>query len=144
MRRVEWLESDGPASEEQIQKVEKYLGVEFPKDYKECVTQFNGGYPEPDLFDINEEKDAIFSCLLSHTNDEASILEVYDLSSNVLPAEIIPFARDPFGNLICFDYRGKRIPTIIFFDHEEVGDKAIYQICSTFSELLERLYSIDD
>lgn len=114
MRRVEWLESDGPASEEQIQKVEKYLGVEFPKDYKECVTQFNGGYPEPDLFDINEEKDAIFSCLLSHTNDEASILEVYDLSSNVLPAEIIPFARDPFGNLICFDYRGKGYQQLFF------------------------------
>ncbi|MBO1580102.1 SMI1/KNR4 family protein [Bacillus sp. XF8] len=54
---------------------------------------------------------------------------------------IIPFARDPFGNLICFDYLADKLsPTIVFWDHEEQGEAAIEIICHTFSELLDGVH----
>ncbi|MCK6075296.1 SMI1/KNR4 family protein [Paenibacillus silvae] len=144
MARVEWIQSDGPISEELIKEVEQYFGVEFPIDYKECIKEFNGGYPEPDVFNINDESDAIFSCLLSYTEEGANIITLYEITSEFLPSKIIPFARDPFGNLICFDYRSEKEPSIIFFDHEEHSHEAIFPICRTFTELIDSLYPNED
>lgn len=144
MSGVEWIESDGSISDEIIQHVERYFGIEFPLDYKECVKLHNGGYPEPDIFNIDEDHDAIFSNLLSFTSKDANIVEVYDISSESLPKGIFPFAKDPFGNLICFDYRDDiKSPSIVFFDHELVEEQGVFLICSTFTELLNSLYSTD-
>lgn len=58
----------------------------------------NGGYPEPNIYDINDDEGgAVFDCLLSFTSKDANIEVVYELTS--LPEGIIPFARDPFGDL---------------------------------------------
>jgi hypothetical protein len=51
------------------------------------------------------------------------------------PKGIVPFGRDPFGNLLGFDYRGLQSnPTVVFFDQEE---SEIYPVCNTFGELLK-------
>ncbi|MED4401595.1 SMI1/KNR4 family protein [Metabacillus fastidiosus] len=146
MNNVEWIEPDEPISDEVIQNVERYFEINFPQDYKECVKLFNGGYPEPDVFNIDEDNDVVFSCLLSFTNEEANILEVYDIVSEYLPEGIFPFAKDPFGNLICFDYRqDKESPIIIFYDHEtEDEENKFLRICDTFTELIERLHEDDE
>lgn len=128
------------------QDVERYLGIKFPQDYKECVKLFNDGYPEPDVFNVDEDNDIVFSCLLSFTNEEANILEVNDIASGYLPEGIFPFAEDQFGNLICFDYRqDKESPIIIFYDHEtENEENKFLRICDTFPELIEGLHEDDE
>ncbi|WP_268808045.1 SMI1/KNR4 family protein [Lysinibacillus mangiferihumi] len=79
------------------------MRIKFPQDFKECVKLFNGGYSEPGVFNIDEDNEIVFSCLLSFTNEEANILEVNDIASKFLPEGIFPFAKTPFRNLICFD-----------------------------------------
>ena len=61
-------------------------------------------------------------------------------------AKVYPFARDPFGNLLCFDYRNStESPTVVFWDHEEENIKeAIYPVCSTFTELLASLRDFEE
>ena len=38
-------------------------------------------------------------------DDDENIIEVFDDYKDTLPAELVPFAFDPAGNLICFDYK---------------------------------------
>lgn len=142
---VEWIEPDEPINDEVIQNVERYFGIIFPQDYKECVKLFNGGYPEPDVFTIEEDDDIVFSCLLSFTNEEANIVEVYEIATKYLPKGVFPFAKDPFGNLICFDYRqDTESPIITFYDKEiEDEENKLFRICDTFTELIERLHEDD-
>ncbi|MBO1004900.1 SMI1/KNR4 family protein [Pseudogracilibacillus auburnensis] len=88
--------------------------VKLPKDEITLNNLFAG-----DNFYANQIKleyqQAVFSCLLSFTNKDATIIEVYDIASEYLLESIFPFAKDPFGNLICFDYRqDKNMPTILF------------------------------
>ncbi|MBS2970793.1 SMI1/KNR4 family protein [Metabacillus sp. KIGAM252] len=144
MKKVEWIQPDAPIADKEINLVEQYFGIEFPKDYKECVKKYNGGYPEPDVFKVGEDREEIFLCLLSYTSEESNIVKVYDLGAGSFPSGIFPFARDPFGNKICFDYReSKDSPEIIFLDHELEGEEAIYYVCETFTGLLDRLYKFD-
>ncbi|MCG7316159.1 SMI1/KNR4 family protein [Brevibacillus laterosporus] len=141
MERIKWIVPKEPVEEKTISKVEMSLGIKFPRDYILSIMKFNGGYPEPNNFNFSDGGGAVFNNLLSFTIDTARIEETYDF----LPKGIIPFARDPFGNLICFDYRkDKQFPTVVFFDHEEEGEDAIEPICDTFSELLDKLYSLED
>lgn len=62
----------------------------------------------------------------------------YEFSSQ----KLIPFAKDPFGNLLCFDYRyNEKSPKIVFYDCEET---TITTVCDSFTELLERLYALEN
>lgn len=144
MSQVTWLFVDEEIDSEIINNVEKSFGILFPEDYRECIKKNNGGYPEPNLYDFNEDEGgAVFDCLLSYTNKDANIEVIFDIMD--LPKGIIPFARDPFGGLICFDYRdGIESPVVVFFDPELDEDSKIKPICSTFTELLEGLYSDED
>lgn len=141
MSRVTWLFTDGTIDEQVIIAVENSFGVRFPDDYRECIKKNNGGYPEPNIYDINDDEGgAVFDCLLSFTSKDANIEVVYELTS--LPEGIIPFARDPFGGLICFNYCDtKDSPSVVFYDQESVNEDKIKLICDSFSELIERLYS---
>ncbi|WHX50171.1 SMI1/KNR4 family protein [Paenibacillus woosongensis] len=85
--------------------------------------------------------EGIFESLLSFTSEYSNIEVVHELTS--LPENIIPFARDPFGGLICFDYRPSNdVPVIVFFD-EELENNNITFICESFSELINRLLIIE-
>ncbi len=71
-------------------------------------------------------------------NEYIGITITYDIISPYIPKGIIPFATDPFGNKICFDFRNdKHSPTIVLYDSDE---QAIEYICSTFTNLINSLY----
>ncbi len=57
---------------------------------------------------------------------------------------MLPFADDPGGNLLCFDWRKAKTPTspvVVFWDHEhedlegEDLDRPLLYICDTFTDL---------
>ncbi|MPQ45127.1 SMI1/KNR4 family protein [Clostridium tarantellae] len=59
----------------------------------------------------------------------------------------MPIAEDPFGNLICFDYRTTNKPTIVFLDHEKAFNNknlALCKICNSFNELLAMLHESNE
>ncbi|WP_374219415.1 SMI1/KNR4 family protein [Bacillus bingmayongensis] len=99
-----------------------------PRDYKKMEINEGGG-------------EGVFDCLLSYTNEYISITVTYDIISPYIPKGIIPFAKDPFGNKICFDFRNdKHSPTIVFYDSDECDEQAIEYICSTFTNLIDSLH----
>lgn len=136
-----WLFSGEPLNEDKIIEVEKLFGFQFPSDYKQCIIKNNGGYPEPNIFDSDDGRlEAVFNNLISFTDTNINIKMFHEFSSE----KLIPFARDPFGNLLCFDYsKNVNSPHIIFYNTEESEIALISPICKSFTDLLERLYSLN-
>ncbi|MFC7677701.1 SMI1/KNR4 family protein [Paenibacillus sp. GCM10028914] len=142
--RITWERVVGEVSEDIINKVERTYDIVFPKDYRECVIRNNGGHPKPNIFFYKDEGEGVFEHLLSFTS-EPNIVVVYEFIRDYMPEGIFPFATDPFGNQLCFDYRkNKDSPSIVFRDHEEIGEEGIIELCDTFSELLETLHEDND
>jgi cell wall assembly regulator SMI1 len=140
MIKIVWERVVGSVDEKTIAKVEEKFSIRFPQEYKECVMKYNGGHPVPNVFYFTDEGEGCFDHLLSFTSDP-NIEDVYDIISDYVPEGIIPFATDPFGNDICFDYRkNKQRPNIVFRNQDEIGDEAIEFICETFTEFLENLH----
>ncbi|MGG0238072.1 SMI1/KNR4 family protein [Bacillus rhizoplanae] len=146
MNNVTWIgTSKKTITDEQIQQVEQYLGVKFPTDFVECVKKYNGGYPLPNTFDIIGQGEDTFNKLLTFDLESKHyILQTYEDIKDRLVDKVYPFARDPFGNHICFDYRNNPLsPNVVFWDHEEEMEEAIYSVCSSFQELLSSLYEFE-
>ncbi|PEI85225.1 SMI1/KNR4 family protein [Bacillus pseudomycoides] len=141
MRRIKWERTHDPITEQIISEVEEKFNVIFPQDYKNCVMKYNGGHPVPNIFLFEDGGEGVFDCLLSYTNEYISITVTYDIISPYIPKGIIPFATDPFGNKICFDFRNdKHSPTIVFYDSDECDEQAIEYICNTFTNLIDSLH----
>ncbi|MBA4538836.1 SMI1/KNR4 family protein [Bacillus aquiflavi] len=135
-----WLFSDESLDEKKIIEVERLFGFKLPDDYKKCIMENNGGFPEPNIFNCDDGRiEAVFNNLISFTDENLNIKMFYEFSSQ----KLIPFARDPFGNLLCFDYsKNNESPKIVFYNYEETGSASITPVCKSFTALLDRLYSL--
>lgn len=80
---------------------------------------------------------------------------------DTLPTKIIPFAFDPAGNLICFDYKDhEEDPIVVFWEHENAAEKEmlireeglteeqaeerarenVFYVAGSFTEFLNKLH----
>ncbi|UYX55567.1 SMI1/KNR4 family protein (plasmid) [Bacillus thuringiensis] len=148
MSHITWINvNEKRVTDDQIKQLEQYLNIKFPNDFLECVQEYDGGYPTPDTFNIpNQDENSLNNLLTLDSDRKYSFLETYNNTKDRLPDKIYPFARDPFGNLLCFDYRNNTdSPRIVFWDHEEEDiEEAIYPVCSTFTELLASLRDFEE
>lgn len=137
-----WFEEDDPVPASVIRDVGRDLGVVFPEAFVEIASKYNGGCPDRDIFDVPGRPECVFDYLISFPE---GIQEFIREAGDRLPASLIPFATDPFGNAICFDYRGGTDgPSVAFWDHESCSDarNCTSQIAGTFEEFCDSLYSI--
>lgn len=161
MSNVKWRSWDEPVTKKEVEDVEKKLGVKFPLDYIEVAMKYNGAHVSPELFQVGR-KERVFGTLLTYDNeDDEYILGVFNDYKDTLPKKIIPFAFDPSGNLICFDYKNHEDdPIVIFWEHENAWDKEmlireeglteeqaeerarenIFYVAATFTEFLDKLH----
>ncbi|WP_044783808.1 SMI1/KNR4 family protein [Bacillus thuringiensis] len=147
MNNVTWIGvNKKEITDEHIQQIEQYLDVKFPIDFIECVKKYDGGYPRPKIFDIPNQDENVFSKRLTFDLESRnSIIQVYEDAKDRLIDKVYPFGKNSFGNHLCFDYQNNpESPTIVFLDHEEEMEKAIYSVCSSFTELLNSLREFED
>ncbi|WML33909.1 SMI1/KNR4 family protein [Clostridium sp. OS1-26] len=160
MNKIKWRRPGTPLVREEIAKVECLVGYQFPNDYVSCALLYHGASAIPYCIDVNN-RERFFANLLSFSDESVdNIIEIYNNCKERLKNGIVPFACDPSGNLFCFDYRNdKKNPSIIFLNYElsvnasdysmndlkrinleEVQEKAIEFICTSFTELLNMLH----
>ena len=150
IQKLEWDSTHDEIEISNLLNVEKGLGIKFPEDFVKCAIKNHGGYPDLDTFDFENHEGAVFNRLLSFNEQKKTfILNVFQAIKDRLLDGIYPFASDPFGNYLCFDYRkGKdKSPIVVYWDHEEAfenPDTAIHVVCDTFSELLSKLYKSEE
>lgn len=125
--------------------VQTKLNKYFPKDYVKCVLLNDGGYPIPGAFNVKGKMEILNNLYSLDTNKQYNLLSIYEKFKDKLPKDIIPFGRDPFGDMICFDYRISSIPSIVFWRVEKgKSEESIDFVCDTFSDLLSSLYRVED
>lgn len=140
---IKWICENDNVGIATICKIEEFFNVKFPKDYVEIVMENDGAYPIPNRFNINGSEEVFNNLLSFDENDSSYIVDVFNDVKDRLLDSIIPIAEDPFGNLICFDYRTNNQPSIVFWDHEKAFyDKnlAISDLCDSFNKLLFMLH----
>ena len=136
---------DKPADPKEIARVEQIFGIQFPNDYKTCVLENQGKTPEPRRFNVEAKGlESIFHCLLHFDpkNTDYNLLDEYTFYfEGDIPEGVIPFADDPTGNRLCFDFRhAAENPKIVFLDHEAHGEDALCFVANNFTDLLNLLH----
>lgn len=161
MSNIKWRSWDEPVTKEEVEKVAEKMGIKFPLDYIEVAMNYNGAHVSPGLFQV-EGKEKVFGTLLTYDNEnDEYILEVFTDYIDTLPKRIIPFAFDPSGNLICFDYQDHEDnPIVVFWEHENAWEKEmlmqeeglteeqteerarenVFYIAETFTKFLNKLH----
>lgn len=115
-----------------IDDFERLVCYEFPKAFRDCVLQFNGGRPENKGFNTNTNTGRELKSFLSfNTDDEETVWKIYEWNKDVLSNKYVAFAIDNFGNLICFDTDNDKV---VFLNHE---DLLVEYIANTFEEFMK-------
>lgn len=139
----------------QIEEVEKYIGLNFPDEYKEHLLQNNGGQCSPNCFKFNENGTWTESCIdwfLAIYDGEYDNLKdyinTYKIEEKRLPVHILPIAHDPGGNLICISCDLEDVGCVYFWDHENEVDyntsndkdySNLYLVAKSFNEFVNGL-----
>lgn len=131
---IMWTGSRGDISQEQITNFEKLNNVKFPSDYIDIVLEFNGGFANPNLIEIENKREVVFESLINwDPNKKANIYFWHEILGN---GKVVPFGKDPFGNVICFDFSQSNEPSIMFWDHE--SDSLIF-VANSLNSFLGKL-----
>ncbi|MCX7568633.1 SMI1/KNR4 family protein [Tumebacillus sp. DT12] len=135
---------------EQVEQFEAVQGVILPLKYKTFLLQWNGGYPELNVFKISDEQGTSVLNVLNGIGDMYDNLEkVMDIYEDRLPTGFIPIGDDPGGNVICVGTKEPYYEQIYFWDHEQESDEPddmtnMYLLARDIYEFLERLYDDTD
>ena len=157
------INGNGKLDEKEIIKFEEKIGFKLPKDYKEFLREYNGGYPDPNypLFTIYEMSVEEIEEMGESTGLDY-LFDIEDLSSwekeyeNDIPKKTILIGSGLFGLILLSE--NENMKGIYLWDTHwcitDIGDKdaavdeelsfSIYKISNTFSEFLEKLYYNED
>jgi cell wall assembly regulator SMI1 len=114
---VGYLRREPPASPEQIDALERRIGVPLPADYRAYLAAQNGGRLENN----NEAAKTIFG--LGELPDYTNMGDKLDTYAGRVPAWLLPVAQDEYGNLFAVSLRPRDNGSVWFWDHEEEADE---------------------
>ncbi len=112
-----------------IESYELKQDYEFPIEFKQLVTKYNGGRPSKCVFLVNTQQRVMKSLLSFNLKDKDNI---WNCGSEI-GDRYIAFAIDNYGNTICFDRDDN---SIVFRNHET---EQVEYITDNFTEFLKIL-----
>lgn len=109
----------GPLDPARLAAFEGRLGVALPADYRHFFLAHNGGELAPDeiILPGQAEPFASLGCAFGLHGGPESLDEVFDNVEGAIPAELVAFAEDVGGNLLCIGIRGEHCGKVYFWDH---------------------------
>jgi len=134
-----------PTSQEAITRLERELGVSFPREYVEFLLDQNGGLPRSGVFTFDDNRSSVsfFGAYTGHDyNDVGEAARMY---AGRLPSEFVPVGDDPGGNVVALAVDGADSGSIWFWDHENESADGVptrdnmYKLASTLSEFIASL-----
>lgn len=141
-----------PVTDSQLDSLEGRLKVVLPKEYRSWLLKYNGGHPLRARFIrkgiSGPYSDGVVAWFFAvHEGQYENFESKYRfwiLREKRLPADLVPIARDPFGNLICLAFDGPYKGRVYFWRHEEEADEPSYDNCDliadSFSEFIAGLH----
>ena len=138
--------------EAQLAAAERELRVQFPPEYRHFLAQWNGGRPRPNVFHYEShgrKKSGMVDWFLGiHGGEHDNLCEYARWYKGRVPANLLPIAHDPGGNLICIAVSGSDLGAVYFWDHEYENPEGqppstenVYLIAPDFDAFLASLTS---
>lgn len=122
---VTFSQTESQLNLSQIEEVEKFIGLNFPMDYKTHLLQNNGGKCIPNGFEFYENGrltssniDWFLAIYDGKYDNLKTYLINYKIEEKRIAEHILPIAHDPGGNLICISCDGVDKGFVYFWDHE--------------------------
>ena len=130
---INWRGFQQVEDETLIHEVELKYGINLPKDYIQIVKKYDGGVPDRKVFQAGG-KQRVFQRLISiqlckHPN-------VLDAVEWIDSENSLPFALDPFGNVICFNIMNHLVDGILFIETET---QAVFPVSSSLTDFINEL-----
>lgn len=116
--------SAGKITQKDLQDFEVKYNLSLPNDYKQFLTNNNGGTPNKIFFRKNDA-DLVVNMFFSLSDKEYNIEQYYTdmvIIGKELPEKILPIGEDGFGNIICISCKDEDFGKMYFWDHEEDWD----------------------
>ncbi len=137
MAELQWLYGKKLQNLNDITEFEKESNIQFPPEYKKIISQNDGATPIPQLFSVADKSEKVFNYLI-----KSSLVQTmfFDLCREYNPDHLllVPFADDPAGNFICFDFTTDRNnPQVVFFDLDERKGTTV---APDFNSFLEEIH----
>jgi hypothetical protein len=141
---MDWVLSKTLEKSSYIEEFERKYNVRFPKSFTNVVKEKNAGRPRPNVFDSEKNEEYIAKALLSFDpGHKENIWSTYNTLEKRLPANVIPFMIDQFGNYLCFFFDPlEDEPSIVFWKHE-LDDDQLEKVSDNFNDLLNCFYELD-
>lgn len=133
---IQWRFACLPVTETDIVQAEIKLGFRLPPDIRGRILVINGGYPDPACFQTVSGAIHVLNNLLSIRQSDDAYMPDYVLEGSSYEQQLVPFASDGFGNLICFNRQDQN--ALYYWSHE--SDR-IDRICASFTELESKLFA---
>lgn len=113
---IEWRRGR-PGDESILRAVEEKMGIALPADYRRLILAQSGATPLPRIFTLRG-RERVFDRLLSaEAAKHPNLADALEWTTD-FDRRLVPFAVDPFGNLLCFSYSTDTACTVVFADLE--------------------------
>lgn len=155
------INGNGKLDEKEIIKFEEKICFKLPKDYKEFLCEYNGGYPDPNyplftIYEMSVEE-------IEEIGEATGVNFFYDMKKirswakenyKYVPEKVIAIAAGLFGTILLSE--NENMKGIYLWDthyciteYEEYAECEddefnVYKISNTFTEFLEKLYYNED
>jgi hypothetical protein len=138
---VKFLNCLEPASEEQIDEVEKKLGFRFPDALRRLFREANGGRPDPCIYRDDKNDTDVSECLALREG-KGSALWTYELlvqSKRLVPERFFPFGVDSGGDCFFVDCSSTDARVCLYvhdtnFEHVRLLDIGLEEFWSSLVE----------
>jgi len=153
---IEWREYSrvGPATPEQIARVEVRVGHKFPEDFKQALLKHQGMAPRPSRLQLDpgwpkKGFGVLRNCVEGHTDNIAEFLDIW--REDGYPTYLVPISTAKGQPHFALDYRAaEEDPAIVYVLPEylpdphwdDPGDSEwdfLVPAASSFTELLEKM-----
>ena len=127
-----------------LESFERNQNVTLPKDYRDFLLEYNGGYPNPSTYKISDELgESVLNILYGIGSMYDNLEKKYDVFDEILEKGFIPIGDDPSGNHICIGMSKEYFGQIFHWAHDEKQDEmeSMYFLSTYFNKFLDSLYA---
>lgn len=128
---------------ENLESFEHNHKITLPKDYREFLLEYNGGYPNPGVYKISDELgESILNVFYGIGSMYDNLEKKFDIFDEILEIGFIPIADDPSGNQICIGLSKEYFGEIFHWLHDEEYNEMdnMYFLAKKLNEFLKSLY----
>lgn len=141
-------ESAVPLNENDIERIEKEIGIKLPPEFQSFLLKYNGGKPKPDAVRYSGDYFDFVAFFYgerfrSYASDLIPSVAFY---KELIPNHYLPIGESPGGDVYCLSLKNEDYGSVYYWDHEianydgEPWEENLIKLSISLSEFIDDLY----